>query len=66
MFAATDCLNEEKVGVMKCGDLDLPRFSFSILAGDCRVWYPNEEFKRRLRLLEACAVMSDKAPIGIH
>ena len=51
---------------MKCGDLDLPRFSFSILAGDCRVWYPSEELERRLRLLEARAVMSDKAPIGIR
>lgn len=29
----TDC-KEEKVGVMKCGDLDLPRFSFSAVFGE--------------------------------
>lgn len=26
---ATDCKEEEKVGVMKCGDLDFSEFSFS-------------------------------------
>lgn len=29
LVAATDCEEKEKVGVMKCGDLDLPEFSFS-------------------------------------
>lgn len=29
-LAATDCKEEEKVGVMKCGDLGLPEFSFSV------------------------------------
>ena len=30
MFAvATDCKDDEKVGVMKCGDLDFPEFSLS-------------------------------------
>lgn len=28
-LAAADCKEEENVGVMKCGDLDLPEFSFS-------------------------------------
>lgn len=28
------CLEEERVGVMKCGDLDLAKFSFSSLAGE--------------------------------
>lgn len=37
VFVAVNCLEEEKVGVMKCGDLDLARFSFSSLAGDCSV-----------------------------
>lgn len=26
-FVATDCEEEDTVGVMKCGDLDLPEFS---------------------------------------
>ena len=29
-FLFKDCLKDERVGVMKCGDLDLPRFSLSI------------------------------------
>lgn len=29
-LVATDCKEEENVGVMKCGDLDLPEFSFSV------------------------------------
>ena len=28
-LTAADCKEEEKVGVMKCGDLDLTEFSFS-------------------------------------
>ena len=26
-LVATDCEEEDRVGVMKCGDLDLPEFS---------------------------------------
>ena len=29
LVVATDCSEEEKVGVMKCGDLDFPDVSFS-------------------------------------
>ena len=29
-----DCLKDERVGVMKCGDLVLPRFSLSIAPGE--------------------------------
>lgn len=29
LVVATDCKEEEKVGVMKCGDLDFSEFSFS-------------------------------------
>ena len=29
LVVATDCKEEEKVGVMKCGDLDFPDVSFS-------------------------------------
>ena len=28
-FVATDCKEEENVGIMKCGDLDFPELSFS-------------------------------------
>ncbi len=34
VFAATVCFEEESVGVMKCGDLGLPGFSFPIPVGD--------------------------------
>jgi len=35
-LADTDCFDDEKVGVIKCGDLDLLWFSLSIPAGDCK------------------------------
>lgn len=34
-LAVLFCFEEESVGVMKCGDLGLPKFSFPIPAGDC-------------------------------
>ena len=33
-FLVKDCLKDERVGVMKCGDLVLPRFSLSIAPGE--------------------------------
>ena len=33
-FLVKDCLKDERVGVMKCGDLGLPRFSLSIAPGE--------------------------------
>lgn len=33
-FLVKDCLKDEKVGVMKCGDPVLPRFSLSIAPGE--------------------------------
>ena len=41
LAVAADCKEEDKVGVMKCGDLDFAEFSFSagffIEVGDSRV-----------------------------
>ena len=34
IFLLKDCLKVERVGLMKCGDLVLPRFSLSIAPGE--------------------------------
>ena len=67
LVVVADCKEEEKVGVMKCGDLDLAEFSFSadflIDFGESRDWYPIEEFDWRFIVLPARAVMSVKVPM---
>ena len=47
LVVATDCKEEEKVGVMKCGDLGFPDVSFSAgffaEVGESRDMYPIDE-----------------------
>lgn len=50
-FVVADCLEEEKVGVMKCGDS--ARFSLPSIVGDCNGRYPNDEYERRLTVFVA-------------
>ena len=67
LAVAADCKEEERVGVMKCGDLDFAEFSFSAdfiaEVGESRDWYPMDEFDWRFKVLPARAVMSVKVPM---